>query len=40
MAKGGIPQRVRQLIASHIDSVGELEVLLLLRSAPLGWKVG
>ena len=38
MAKGGIPQRVRQFIASHIDSVGELEALLLLRSVPQGWK--
>jgi hypothetical protein len=38
MAKGGIPQHVRRFIASHIDSVGELEALLLLRSVAQGWK--
>ena len=38
MAEGGIPQHVRQFITSHIDSVGELEALLLLRSVPQGWK--
>jgi hypothetical protein len=29
---------VRQFIIRHIDSVGELEALLLLRSMPQGWK--
>jgi hypothetical protein len=39
MAVGGIPHHVRRFIISHIDSVGELEALLLLRSEPRGWKV-
>jgi len=38
MAEGGIPHHVRRFIISHIDSVGELEALLLLRSEPRGWK--
>jgi hypothetical protein len=37
MADGGIPRRIRQFIASHIDSVGELEALLMLRSAGQPW---
>jgi hypothetical protein len=32
MAEGEIPDRIRQFIARHIDSVGQLEALLLLRS--------
>jgi hypothetical protein len=31
---GGIPDRVAQFIARHIDSVEQLEVLLLLRGDP------
>lgn len=38
MAESGIPHHVRRFIKSHIDSVGELEALLLLRSEPRGWK--
>ncbi|MGD9883043.1 hypothetical protein [Reyranella sp.] len=34
MARAEIPKQVRRFIAKHIDSVGELEALLLLRSAP------
>jgi hypothetical protein len=33
MAEESIPGDVRRFIASHIDSVGELEALLLLRAA-------
>jgi hypothetical protein len=31
---GGIPDRVAQFIARHIDSVEQLEILLLLRGDP------
>ena len=34
MAQAEIPRQVRRFIARHIDSVGELEALLLLRSVP------
>lgn len=38
MAEDGIPSHVRRFIASHIDSVGELEALLLLRAMPREWE--
>ncbi len=38
MSESDIPGDVRQFIAAHIDSVGQLEALLLLRSATHGWK--
>ena len=34
MAQAEIPRQVRRFIARHIDSVGELEALLLLRATP------
>ncbi|MDP2376624.1 hypothetical protein [Reyranella sp.] len=34
MADGEIPRNIRKFIARHLDSVGQLEALLLLRSAP------
>ena len=34
MAKTGVPAEVRRFIAAEIESVGQLEVLLLLRGAP------
>ena len=38
MAENGIPQAVHDFLASEIESVLELEVLLLLQgSAPRGW---
>jgi hypothetical protein len=33
MAESDIPQHIRRFIVTHIDSVGELEALLLLRSS-------
>jgi hypothetical protein len=38
MAEGGIPHHMRRFIIRHIDSVGELEALLLLHSEPRDWK--
>lgn len=34
MAQTGVPTEVRRFITAEIDSVGQLEVLLLLRGAP------
>lgn len=34
MAQTGVPAEVRRFIAAEIESVGQLEVLLLLRGAP------
>ena len=34
MDRDAIPEAVRRLIAAHIDSVPQLEALLLLRSEP------
>jgi hypothetical protein len=34
MGAGGIPESVRRLIADHVKSVEQLEVLLLLRAHP------
>jgi hypothetical protein len=34
MTRGGVPTEVRRFIAAEIDSVGQLEVLMLLRGAP------
>lgn len=34
MAEAGIPENVHQLIASSLDSVAEMEALLLLRAEP------
>jgi hypothetical protein len=34
MSDREIPRSIRKFIARHIDSVGQLEALLLLRSAP------
>lgn len=38
MAESGVPKDVRRFIARHIDSVGELEALLLLRSVGEAWE--
>ncbi len=40
MSDQEIPERVRRLIASHIDSVVQVEILLLLRSQPQRWFSG
>jgi hypothetical protein len=41
MSDGEIPRSIRKFIARHIDSVGQLEALLLLRAGPgEGWTVG
>lgn len=41
MASGGIPKSVERLIAQHIHSVEQLEVLLLLRrTADRDWSAG
>lgn len=40
MTEESIPGDVRRFIASYIDSVGELEALLLLRSMPRDWAAG
>jgi hypothetical protein len=41
MAENLIPEAVREFIASHIDSVAELEALLLLRrDQEIKWSVG
>jgi hypothetical protein len=37
MAEAGIPKQVQRFIAGHIDSVGQLEALLLLRSDGRSW---
>jgi hypothetical protein len=34
---GGLPEGVRRLIHEHIDSVEQMEVLLLLRREPTPW---
>lgn len=34
MKDGGVPEPIRRFLSSHVDSVEQLEVLLLLRSAP------
>jgi hypothetical protein len=40
MSDGAIPQSIRKFIARHIDSVGQLEALLLLRAVPgEAWEV-
>lgn len=37
MAPPEIPEAVRRLIGQHLDSVAQLETLLLLRAAPSKW---
>lgn len=39
MAETGIPEQIQRFIASHIESVGQLEALLLLRSDGQSWRV-
>ena len=34
---GGLPDRVARFISEHIDSVEQLEALLLLRAEPRAW---
>ena len=38
MAETGIPKQIQRFIAGHIDSVGQLEALLLLRADGRSWR--
>lgn len=38
MAETGIPKQIRRFIDAHIDSVGQLEALFLLRSDGQSWR--
>ena len=38
MAETTIPKQIRRFIAAHIDSVGQLEALFLLRSDGRSWR--
>jgi Mn-dependent DtxR family transcriptional regulator len=38
MADAEIPKQIQRFIAAHVDSVGQLEALLLLRSGSQPWR--